>query len=458
MRQITRRRFLDRSAKKVLGLSAVASVMTVGERARGASPNEKIILGAIGVGGRGSTLVRGFASRPDFEFAYICDLDPRRGGDLVRELKEKQGKAPEHVSNLHRVLDDKQVDAVVIATPDHWHALASVLACQAGKHVYVEKPPSHNVWEGRKTVEAARRYKRVVQVGTQNRSAPYIHKAIEFLRSGSLGKIHLCKVFNVKPGGPYRAPPDSPQPPGVDYDMWLGPAPKRPFNEGHFHGRWHAYWTYSGGDMANDGIHQLDIARWLLGKDFPKAVHCSGGKLAYPESDAEVADTQVATFEFDDVLMTFELTQWAPYMDKIAGDIRDNDLFPYWPQCATRIEIYGTKGLMYVGRHGGGWQVFTSAQKQSRPGELVAQAFGRFPDPEHKQNFIESIRNDKLPSADIEEGHRSAVLVHLANIATRLGGRRLVFNSKTETFVGDKEANALLKRDYRAPFVIPEQV
>jgi len=156
--------------------------------------------------------------------------------------------------------------------------------------------------------------------------------------------------------------------------------------------------------------------------------------------------------------MTFELTQWAPYMDKIAGDIRDGDLFPYWPQCATRIEFYGTKGLMCLGRHGGGWQVFSSAKTQSRPGEVVAQAFGRFPDPDHKENFVQAIRSDKLPSADIEEGHRSAVLIHLANIATRLGGRRLVFDSRTETIVGDREASALLKRDYRAPFVIPDEV
>lgn len=450
MKRVTRRRFLK--------LSTAAAVWTSGSYLRGGAPGEKLVLAAVGVGGRGSTLVRGFAARPDIELAYICDLDPRRGGDLVKELTAKQGKAPQRVLELRRVLDDKGVDAVVVATPDHWHGLATILACQAGKHVYVEKPPSHNVWEGRKMVEAARRYKRVVQCGTQNRSAPYNRKALEYISSGALGKVHLCKVFNLKSGGPFRASPDGPPPEGVDYDTWLGPAPKRPFNPGHFHGGWHAYWAYSGGDMADDGIHQLDLARWLLGKGYPKAVLCTAGKLAYPQSDAEVPDTQVATYEFDDVLMTFELTQWAPYMDKIAGDIRDNDLFPYWPQCATRIELYGTKGLMYVGRHGGGWQVFTSGKKPSRPGELVAQAFGRFPDPEHKENFVQAIRSGQLPSADIEEGHRSAVLVHLANIAARLGGRRLVFDSTTETITGDKEASALLKRDYRAPFVIPEEV
>ncbi len=183
-----------------------------------------------------------------------------------------------------------------------------------------------------------------------------------------------------------------------------------------------------------------------------------GGKLAYSESDAEVPDTQVASFDFGDLVMTFELSQWAQYMDKIAGDIREGGGFPYWPQCATRIEIYGTKAMMFVGRHGGGWQVFTNAKRQSRQCELVAQELGKFPDPEHKQNFVEAIRGDTLPSADIEEGHRSAVLVHLANIATRLGGRRLIFDEKTETIAGDREANALLKRECRSPFVIPEEV
>ncbi len=342
-------------------------------------------------------------------------------------------------------------DAVIVATPDHWHGLPTVLACQAGKDVYVEKPPSHNVWEGRKMVEAARKYNRVVQVGTQSRSAPYVVKALEYIRGGSLGKIPLCKVYNLKPGTFHREPPDSDPPDGVDYDMWLGPAPKRPFNRAHFHGGWHAYWAYSGGDMADDGVHQLDIARWLVGKGYPKAVHCSGGNFAF-DDDREVPDTQVVTYDFEDLVMTFELTQYARYMSKTPGDVRMGDKFPYWPQNATRIELYGTKELMLMGRHGGGWQVFT------KDGEVVAQEYGRFPDDPHKENFIECIRNRRLPNADIEEGHRSAILVHLGNISYRLGGRKLVFDAATETFVGDDEANALLKRTYRQPYVIPDVV
>ena len=210
--------------------------------------------------------------------------------------------------------------------------------------------------------------------------------------------------------------------------------------------------------MADDGVHQLDVARWLIGKDWPKAVHASGGKLAYPESEGDVPDTKVVTYEYDDLLMTFELTLWTPYMDKIAGDYRMGAGSPYWPQCATRIEVFGTEGLMFFGRHGGSWQVFAKAKQTSRPGVLVAEERGRFPDPEHKADFLEAIRKGRPPSADIEEGHRSAVLVHLANIATRLGGRRFAFDGKTESIPGDPEAARLLKREYRSPYAIPDEV
>jgi predicted dehydrogenase len=211
-------------------------------------------------------------------------------------------------------------------------------------------------------------------------------------------------------------------------------------------------WDFSGGDMADDGTHQLDIARWLTGKDYPKSVNCNGGKLAFPDDDREVPDTQVVTYDFDDLVMTFELSQWAPYMSKTPGSIRNSDQFPYWPQNATRVELYGTKEMMVLGRHGGGWQVFTG------DGKIVSQAYGRRGDDPHRDNFIECIRSRQLPTGDIEEGHRSAVLVHLANLSYRLGGRELVFDARTESLVGDEEAKRLLKRIYREPFVIPDRV
>ncbi|MCP4643272.1 MAG: Gfo/Idh/MocA family oxidoreductase, partial [bacterium] len=212
------------------------------------------------MGGRGCLLGRTFAALPNVELAYICDLDESRGRRMGRELDKIQGTKPKRVNDMRRILEDKDVDGVIVATPEHWHGLATVWACQAGKDVYVEKTPAHNIWEGRKMVEAARKYKRVVQVGTQNRSAAYLKEAREYIQSGALGDIPFCRVHNLKGGTPYTEPADSSVPRGVDYDMWLGPAPKRSFNKGHFHGGERVHWVYSGGDMADDGIHQLDVA------------------------------------------------------------------------------------------------------------------------------------------------------------------------------------------------------
>ncbi|MEM7233140.1 MAG: Gfo/Idh/MocA family oxidoreductase [Planctomycetota bacterium] len=447
MDDLSRRSFLGRSARSVFVFSA-ASISTARRPLHSTSANEKVQIAAIGVGGRGSSLIRGFVDRKDCAIPMIGDLDPSRGAQLVDYCAKKQGVKPERVLDYRRVLDSKDVDAVTVATPDHWHGPMTIYACQAGKDVYVEKPPSHNVWEGRKMVEASRHHKQIVQVGTQNRSAAYVKKALEYIQGGGLGKIHLCKVYNLKSGGPYRAPVDTSAPKGLDYDTWLGPAPKRSFNRGHFHGLWHNYWRYSGGDMADDGVHQLDIARWLTGVDFPTKISGSGGNYAF-DDDREPPDTQVVSFTFPKMVMTFELTQYAGYMRKTNGQTRNGSKFPFWPQNATRIELYGSKNLMIIGRHGGGWQVFTGE------GKAIAQEFGRFPDPPHKADFVDAVKTRRRPNADIEEGHRSACLVHLGNISTRLG-RSLAFDKKSERVVGDPEAQRLVKRSYRAPFTIPD--
>ncbi len=298
-------------------------------------------------------------------------------------------------------------------------------------------------------VKAARRYSRVVQAGTQNRSAPYVIHAAEYIRKGGLGAIPFCRVCNLKAGGPIRVPADSDVPAGVDYDKWLGPAPKRSFNRGHFHGGWYYRFEYCGGDMGNDASHQLDIARWLTGVRAPKTVHAVGGNLGF-DDDRDVPDTQVATFEFDGMVMSFELTQYAPYMAKTNWQNRSGDSFPPWLQNATRIELYGTKQMMVLGRHGGGWEVYTSGMK------VTDSMHGRFPDAPHKDDFVACIRSRKRPNADIEEGHLSAALSHMGNIAYRVGGRRLEFDAKTETFVGDPEANQLVRRECRVPYTFPD--
>ena len=438
MRTVTRRRFLNAAV-------AAGGAFAIGRAA--AAPSDRIRFGLIGCGGRGRGLAGLFASRPDVECAYLCDPDEGRANSRVKALTPEGGKAPKAVTDFRTILDDKSFHCVIVATPDHWHALATVLACQAGKDVYVEKPASYSIWEGRQMVEAARKFGRVVQVGTQNRSAPYVQKAVDYVRSGKLGRVPLCKVYNLKSGGPFKlaAPSEAPK----SYDLWLGPAPVRPFNARRFHGGWYCLWDYCGGDMGNDASHQIDIARWLIGKDAPTSVACYGGNLAH-DDDREVPDTQIASLDFGDCVMTIENTQYARYMAKIPGSIREADQFPLWPQCATRIELYGTTQQMVLGRHGGGWQVFASG------GKVVAQEFGRQAHIEHLANWADCIRSRKRPNADVEHGHLSAALSHLANIAYRVGRRQLAYDPKTETFPGDAAANRLVRREPRKPYAFPE--
>ncbi len=448
--EMNRRAFLGRSAQAAAGATLLAGA----RRARADQANDKIVMGVIGLGGRGRDLCRNFARIPGVEVAYVCDVDEQgRIGAFPDQMERQQNHPVKAVTDMRRIFDDKDVDAVTVATCDHWHALATIWACQAGKDVYVEKTPAINVFEGRKMVEAARKYQRIVQVGLQNRSAEYVWKARDYIQSGRLGDVHLVKIYNLKNGMPFKCPPDSETPPGVDYDMYLGPAPSRPFNRGHFHDGWLCFWAYSGGDMGGDGIHQIDIARMILGDPpHPKAVHGCGGNLAF-QDDREVPDTQVVTFEYDRRVMTFELTQWAPYMIKVPPEVRDNDLFPVWPTCSTRIEVYGTRGLMQLARHGGGWQVITRGD-----GTIGAQEYGRQTTLEHQANFIDCVRSRALPHADIEAGHHSASLMCLGNLAVRLGGRRVIFDGLAEGISGDPEADALLTRPYREPYVVREQV
>ena len=452
MSDVTRRDFLSNSARSMLIVAGGTTVLTHARKARAASPNEKVIMGVIGTGGRGRDVSRQFINRKDVELAYVCDADERRMGSYPDQIERLQGRRPKAVQDMRRVFEDQDVDAVYIATCDHWHGLATVWACQAGKDVYVEKPPCHNIWEGRKMIEAARKYNRVVQVGLQNRSARFAQTAREYIQSGKLGDIPLIKVYNMKSGGEFRCPADSTAPKEVDYDLYLGPAPSRPFNEGHFHSGWKMWWAYGGGDMADDGIHQLDLARYVLGdKPIPKAVNACGGRVAF-EDDREVPDTQIVSFEYDRQIVTFELSEYAPYMTKAGDDIRNGDIFPFWPTNATRIELYGTKGLMYLGRHGGGWQVMVADGKE------IDKEYGRQGNDEHRANFLECIKTRNKPNADIETGVASNLLVHYGNMGVRLGGRRLLVDPATQGIANDEEANRLIKRTYREPFVIPENV
>ena len=444
MNLIDRRAFM----KHAVLASTVAGSAGFSINAQGA--NDRVVLGLMGLRGRGSFLAPLAATRDDVELRYLADPDSNFFEARASAVERHTGKRPECVQDFRKMLDDPELDGILMATPDHWHALGTVWACQAGKDVFVEKPAAHNIWEGQQMVKAARKYKRVVQLGTQNRSAEYCHKAYEYIHSKDFGDVHFVRVMNSKQRGAIGKREDGPTPAGVNYDIWLGPAPERSFNENHFHYAWHWFWAYSGGDIINDGIHQIDIAHWLIDQPYPKAVSSAGG-IHFFDDDQETPDTHTVNWEFDGLTMVFEQTLWAPYMKKTPMEMRDLDNLPNWPFSGTRIEIYGTKQFMYLGRHGGGWEAF------DQDGNSVHVEHGRFErsNTEHLGNFIECIRNRNLPNADIELGHRSTLLSHYGNIAYRTG-RRLMIDPNTEGFVNDDEANAYVKREYREPWVVPE--
>jgi predicted dehydrogenase len=453
MQKMNRRDFLDRSKKTTVGLGLGMTVLSSAASVHGAPANEKVTLGFIGTGGRGRHLLAGFLERDDIHVGALCDPRTDRLDDAMRIAAESQSEKPQRTIHYNEVLENPKVDAVINATPDHWHAPMTVWACQAGKDVYTEKPASHSAWEGEKMVQAARKYRRVVQLGTQNRSAPYNLEAKKYIDDGKLGEIHLCRVYNQKNWGNFTLGEPTEPPETLDWDLWNGPAPEKPYRSGYLN-RWHHLWDYSSGDIINDGIHQIDLARWLIGRDRPKQVYCTGGRF-HSEGDAQTPDTQIATFDFDDLLMTFELTLYTPYMYKTDMELRQSDMIPYWPQNATRIEIFGSKGLMFMGRHGGGWEVYTNPK--SRKPVCIERVYGRFPDPEHKENFISCVRSRETPSADIEKGHLSTLLCHYATMSYRLGGEKLPVDPEDGT-VDHAEAMKYYKRTYRAPYVIEEEV
>lgn len=420
--------------------------------------NKKVVLAIIGAGSRGTgTIINTCKVNENVEIKTVCDVNDLKAATAINEVEKELGYKPVHIKNMKEVLDDKDIDAVWISTPEHWHALATVWACQAGKDVYVEKNPTINIWEGRKMVEAAEKYDRIVQIGFQNRSAPYGFSARDYIKSGKLGKVVHVKSYNMLGGGKWMAQPDEEVPQGLDWDAWLGPAAYRPYNP-NIHsmkdlGGWGSYWDFSGGTLADDASHVLDLARMVLGNPgHPQSVYGWGGNNAWG-SERETPEFQSMTFDFGDYSWTCESGNSTNYMIKTPVSIRNSDTqFPDWAQNATRTEIYGTEGLMYLGRHGGGWQVF------GNDSEVLAQEFGLVPDKPHQIDFIKSIREHKQPNGQVEQGHLSASLVHLGNIAYRVGNKQLLFDGNSERFIEDDEANQLIKNVYRESYSIPEKV
>lgn len=444
-----RREFLGKTltGTAVMALGASGLIM---KSCKGA--NNKVVLAIIGSGGRGlPTIINCCQANTNVEIKSVCDVNDLRSAMAAAEIEKQLGYKPLTTRNMNEVFDDRDVDAVWVSTPDHWHAPATIMACQAGKDVYVEKTPNNCIWEGRKMIEAARKYKQIVQVGFQNRSGAYTASAREYIQSGKLGQVVHIRIYNLLGGGKWMPVPDGEVPAGLDWNGWLGPAPAVPYNPGRQTG-WLYYWAYNVGTL-NDASHQLDLARMVMGDPgHPKSIYGWGGNHIWG-SERETPESQSFTFDYEKFTMTCDSGNGTNYMTKTPADIRmDPNRFPEWKTNADRIEIYGTDGVMFLGRHGGGWQVFGPKE------QMLAQGGGVHPDKEHQINFIECVRTRKQPNANIEQAHLSASLVHFANIAYRTGNKQLLFDGQNEKFIDNEEANKLLKVTYRDNYKVPEKV
>jgi predicted dehydrogenase len=496
MRPFDRRDFLKSSLSTagLFALAAGANPLQAEEpekpSSRSGDVNSRIRVAVIGVRGQGGSHVSGYtASKFNTEVAAICDVDEGVIGPRMKLVEEKQGKAPKYYKDIRKLLEDKSIDAVSIATPNHWHALAAIWAMQHGKDVYVEKPVSHNVREGRIMVETARKLGKICQTGTQSRSNLGMRQAIEYVHSGKIGKLNVSYGTCYKRRGSIGkvdGPQDTPK--TLDYNLWCGPAQVKPLMRKNLHYDWHWVWETGNGDLGNQGIHEMDKARWGLAKNhLPNSVFSLGGRFGYID-DGETANTQLIVFDYSDSSLIFEvrgLASTCPYPGGVGADKKGANY--------VGNIFYGTNGIVVCPNYSGGVAL-------DGDGKVVAKFGGGG---NHFENFIKAVRSRKQEdlNADILEGHLSSALCHLGNISYRLGGeqaydaakssfgdnkeaaqtlarmtehlkdnnvaldktpyrvgRKLMIDAKTETFLGDKQANAMLFREYRKGFEVPDKV
>jgi predicted dehydrogenase len=410
------------------------------------SPNDTIRIATIGLRSRGKDHIKEITGQPNVELVALCDVDQKILDDRAKALETQTQKKPMVFTDYRKLLEDKSIDAISIATPNHWHALMTIQACQAGKDVYVEKPCTHNLYEAKQIVAAARKYGRMVQQGSQSRSSVALQDGVKKMREGLIGDLYLSRGLCYKWRDTIGKKPVSDPPAWVDYDLWTGPAPKKPFTENRFHYNWHWFWDFGNGDLGNQGIHEVDIARWGLGVKFPTKVSAIGGKFMF-DDDQETPNTLNCAFEFHDngfkQMMEFEVRHW---MSNHEGGIGEGG------KDANTIGnlFYGSKGYMAIAGYGK-YSFFMG--KTAEPGPTMSKGGSHF------ANFFEAVRERKreILSAEVEEGAASTVLVHLANISYRLG-RTINFDPATMAITGDAEAAKMMTREYRKPFVVPEKV
>lgn len=422
--------------------SAAASVVTRPHML--ASPNDTVRVACVGVRSQGRQHIAHYAKMPNVEIAAICDVDESILNSRLDGVEKLGRKRPQGFTDFRKLLDDKSIDAVSIATPNHNHAMQAIWACQAGKDVYVEKPCSHDMFEARQMALVMEKYGRIVQHGTNSRSS-IAREAVRHLQEGLIGDVYMARGLCFKWRDTIGRAPVEPVPAGVNYDLWLGPAPQHEFTKNRFHYNWHWFWDYGNGDLGNQGIHQLDLARWGLGVKYPTKVSAIGGHMMF-DDDQQTPNLLTASYEFDEggkkKVLVFEVRHWITNHESGIGDDGKS------PNTVGAV-FYGPKGYVAVwDEDHGRYQSYLGREQQPGPsGEDKGDNWA---------NFIAAVRSRKRSdlNAPIEEGAISTMLVHLANISYRVG-RTLYFDPVAFTCKGDAEANALFQRQYRAPFVVP---
>jgi predicted dehydrogenase len=443
----TRRRFLQQTAAGItaVGLGLAASSYT---KVRGA--NDRVRVAAVGIRGMGYSHVKAYSKLQNVEVAALCDVDENILASRLADCQKEGIGRPETYIDLRKLLEDRTIDAISVATPNHWHALAAFWAAQAGKHAAIEKPGTHNIFEGQQLIKAAKKYNVLIQHHAERRCFTGFQEAMKFLHSGGLGEVYMAKGVCYKWRNTIgKVDMPQPIPPGVHYDLWLGPAPYKPLMRKQLHYDWHWQWDYGNGDLGNQGAHQMDIARWGLGVQLPTRVVSLGGHFMF-EDDQQTPNVQMAWFEFPATdakgetkrkVLQFEVRHW---ISNHEGDLGEG------PSNSIGNLFYGSQGYMTIDG-GGNWKTYMG--KQREPGPSGSGGGNMF------ANFIDAIRSGdrSLLEGDITEGHYSCALIHLANTSYRLG-RPLDFDPRSETYINDREANAMLTRDYRAPYVVTREV